>query len=290
MTDLFPTAERLTRPVAYSMLPCTVLDAKDGKWQDRKRLWKAMGIRSEVGREGNLLKMSKVVSLGDDKDTSIFDPVLCELLYRWFAHGQVVDPFAGGSVRGVVASLLGLDYWGCDLRMEQCLSNEEQAHLLCSDHFPRWRCGDSKVEVLEAPAADFVFSCPPYGDLEQYSDDPADLSTMEWPVFLDVYRTIIANTLARLKPNRFACFVVGDFRDGDGNYRNFVSETIKAFQDEGVMLFNEIILATVVGSTSMRVTKQFTHSRKMGKTHQNVLVFCKGDPELAAEALCAAVG
>jgi hypothetical protein len=38
--------------------------------------------------------------------TSIFDPVLCEIAYRWFcpSGGTVLDPFAGGSVRGIVAS------------------------------------------------------------------------------------------------------------------------------------------------------------------------------------------
>ena len=38
--------------------------------------------------------------------TSIFDPVLCELAYRWFCPpgGTVLDPFAGGSVRGIVSS------------------------------------------------------------------------------------------------------------------------------------------------------------------------------------------
>ncbi|MGB3315839.1 MAG: DNA methyltransferase, partial [Albidovulum sp.] len=40
--------------------------------------------------------------------TSIFDPVLCEIAYRWFCPqgGTVLDPFAGGSVRGIVASQL----------------------------------------------------------------------------------------------------------------------------------------------------------------------------------------
>lgn len=36
------------------------------------------------------------------------------------------------------------------------------------------------------------------------------------------------------------------------------------------------------GSASMRVTKQFESGRKMAKTHQNVLVFCKGDWKKAA--------
>jgi len=50
--------------------------------------------------------------------TSIFDPVLTELCYRWFSPrgGQILDPFAGGSVRGIVASALGREYTGIELR------------------------------------------------------------------------------------------------------------------------------------------------------------------------------
>ena len=46
--------------------------------------------------------------------TSIFDPVLCEVIYNWFApeKGIVFDPFAGGSVRGAVAEMLGRHYIG----------------------------------------------------------------------------------------------------------------------------------------------------------------------------------
>lgn len=47
--------------------------------------------------------------------TSIFDPVLCELAYSWFCplDGKVLDPFAGGSVRGIVAAYLGRGIcWG----------------------------------------------------------------------------------------------------------------------------------------------------------------------------------
>ena len=49
-------------------------------------------------------------SAATQSGTSIFDPVLCELAYRWFCPpgGVVLDPFAGGSVRGIVASKLGL--------------------------------------------------------------------------------------------------------------------------------------------------------------------------------------
>src|SRR5262245_16475161 len=53
--------------------------------------------------------------------TSIFDPVLCEMAYRWFTPpgGLVLDPFAGGSVRGIIASMLGRRYVGIDLSATQ---------------------------------------------------------------------------------------------------------------------------------------------------------------------------
>ena len=272
-----PVAERFTLP------PFTILDARSGAWQERKRAWLSMGFRSEVGRLENSLGMSDAASLGE-KDTSIFDPVAVELAVRWFSPvgGQVVDPFAGGSVRGIVAGCLGRQYWGCDLRAEQVAANEVQSEDIAPAVRPVWICGDSMETLADAPAADFVFSCPPYGDLERYSDDPRDLSAMDWHAFVAAYKRIILRAVGKMKPDTFACFVVGDFRDGRGFYRNFVSETIDGFEQAGARLYNEAILATAIGSASMRVTKQFEASRKMAKTHQNVLVFCKGDPRTAA--------
>ena len=217
--------------------------------------------------------------------TSIFDPVLCELAYTWFCPpgGAVLDPFAGGSVRGIVAAVLGRHYTGVDLRPEQIEANEAQAQAITPDNLPRWIVGDSR-EVMPDEQFDLVFSCPPYADLEVYSDDPRDISTMSYPAFLSAYRDIVAGAVQRLRLDRFACFVVGDVRDKTGMYRNFVSDTIAAFQDAGAKLYNEAILVTAVGSLPIRVGKQFESGRKLGKTHQNVLVFVKGDPRRATQA------
>jgi tRNA1(Val) A37 N6-methylase TrmN6 len=96
---------------------------------------------------------------------------------------------------------------------------------------PSYIVGDSNI-VLDTitDKFDFVYSCPPYYDLEQYSDDPNDLSNIDsYDEFLRSYRSIIAKSCALLKDDRFACFVVGDIRDKNGFYRNFVSDTTKAF-------------------------------------------------------------
>jgi DNA modification methylase len=364
--DLFgnPIEPKRSGKIADNFLvpPFSVLNAREGWWQERKRAWLAYGIKSEVGRGGvggpgrsigqDLMKGengtfssndasprgsarpacdyrnrergdgegrpilnatythkpdpgltwvggnrsweeldegSRKILAASSSGTSIFDPTLTELAYRWFCPpgGQILDPFAGGSVRGIVAVLLGYRYWGCDLRQEQIQANEQQALDITPDAPPIWVCGDSIERIADdAPEADFIFTCPPYGDLERYSDDPRDLSTMDYHAFIFAMRRIVLACYAKLRQDRFACFVVGDFRDKrTGFYRNFVSDTIDCFKRCGFELYNEAILITAVGSLPIRITSQFKSSRKLGKTHQNVLVFVKGDPRRATVAI-----
>ena len=210
---------------------------------------------------------------------SIFDPVLAEVLYRWFAvpNGNVIDPFAGGCVRGVMASFCGLDYTGVDIRQEQIDANVTAALNLCNEHLPAWTCGDSaNIDQLAPGAYDLLFSCPPYADLEKYSDNEKNISNMPYDKFLEAYRGIINKSCAMLKENRFAVFVVGEVRDNNGAYRNFIGGTIQAFLDAGLRYYNEIIYITPAGSLPLRVNSMWK-TRKVGKTHQNVLVFYKGD-------------
>ncbi|MNM87947.1 DNA methylase [compost metagenome] len=279
----------------FMVPPFSTLNARDAAWHERKKAWLALGIQSELGRDAPAYASAsdhqKAGGPATQHRTSVFDPVLCELAYRWFcpAGGLVLDPFAGGSVRGIVAARLGRQYVGMELRPEQVEANRGQLGLLQpEDPAPAWHVGDSRQigRRLADVEADFVFSCPPYADLERYSDDPADLSTMDYPAFLTAYREVIAGAVGQLKPDRFACFVVGDVREkrGTGVYRNFVADTIEAFIDAGAQLYNEAILLTAYGSLPIRAGKQFAASRKLGKTHQNVLVFVKGDWKRAVAA------
>jgi len=297
--------------------PFSVLNAREGEWQARKRAWIACGIESEVGRgedsspggaprpacdysnkergDGAGRPIKKALTfrganspedfMGNERiqrggGTSIFDPVLCELMYAWFCPkgGQIVDPFAGGSVRGIVAALMGRAYYGIELNQKQIDANKEQREKICPDvKTLEWIYGDALKKLKDAPDADFIFSCPPYGNLEKYSDDPSDISTMEYPEFITAYKRIIRRSIRKLKPNCYACFVVGDFRDKKtGNYYGFVADTIKIFQECGAELYNDAILVTCVGSLPIRAGRQFEAGRKLGKTHQNILIFKKG--------------
>lgn len=290
--------------------PMSILDRRSGEWQDRKRAWLRLGIRSEVGRADGLIYAAaadptsvsgklrhneragwkdSVTAAHHDYSggTSVFDPVVCELVYRWFSApgARVLDPFAGGSVRGVTASTLARDYLGIDLRDEQVEANREQSHL-GSTITPHWIAGDSRhLDRLLDPGyeADLVFSCPPYADLEVYSDDPADLSTMRYGAFVTAYRDIITAATARLRPDRFAAWVISDVRDQrTGAYRGLVADTIRAFRDAGLELHNDAILVDQIGTSALRAERPFVTTRKLTRTHQHVLVFIKGDAKRAA--------
>ena len=209
-------------------------------------------------------------------------PYLQNILLRTFNDEKIIiiiyDCFAGGSVRGIVAEKLGFKYTGIDLRDEQIEANKINADEIGVE--PTWYCDDSLNvdKYLKDGSIDMIFSCPPYADLEVYSDDEKDLSTMEYDKFREVYTEIIKKACNKLKNDRFAVFVVGEVRNKKGIYYEFVNDTIQAFKAGGMNYYNEIILANPIGTAPLRARNVFK-KRKIVKVHQNVLVFYKGNQE-----------
>lgn len=279
--DLFGE-EVITNPLLRDKFiepPFSVLDTKSGNWQRRKKQWSKIGIKSEVGRDSVVINMDTTSKKNNTASyVSIFDPALCEVLYNWFCVDgkQILDPFAGGSVRGIVANYLGYKYTGIDIRQEQVDSNREQGlEILEVNNQPQWYVGDSN-DVLNGMSKefDFVFSCPPYADLEVYSDLKGDISNMPYIEFMKAYEEIIAKSCSLLKSGGYACFVVGEVRDKKGNYIGFVPDTIKAFRKCGMNFYNEAILLNAIASASMRANGNMK-TEKLVKIHQNVLIFKK---------------
>lgn len=226
---------------------------------------------------------------GPDEGGSLFDPVLCEIMYKWFCPvgGSVLDPFAGESVKGIVASALGFAYTGIELRPEQFECNKAQADALGLK--PEYINGDSeRLNRIIRPERkfDFIFTSPPYYDLEIYSESEKDGSAFEtYEKFMVWYNTIFKQAVSHLKDNRFLAVKVGEIRDKKtGAYRNFVGDNISCFMDLGLHYYNEVILITPKGSLPIRAGKQFESGKKLAKGHQNVLIFYKGDLKKVMEA------
>lgn len=275
----------------FPIVPFSVLDARSGAWQDRKRAWLDLGITSEDGRDAGLVYQDGASPVAHhihsyQGGTSIFDPVLAELAISWFSPpgGHVLDPCAGGSVRGLVSAHLGRTYTGIDISQTQVTANEQQAARLATDQ-AEWICGDGRdTPQLTTRPADLLLTCPPYGDLERYSDDPADLSQMTPADYAAAYHALLTTAASLLRPDRFAVIIVGEYRLRDGSYAGLIPQTITAMRDAGLAYHNEAVLVTPTGTTGLTLRRGFDRTRKLGKTHQNVLVFVKGSAEHAATA------
>lgn len=268
----------------FIIMPQTIFDARQGVWQNRKKEWLDTGIKSEIGREENVL-ISKNLNVRKLNGTSIFDPVLCEVCYKWFTpyqNAKIIDPFAGGSVRGIVAERLGFEYTGIDLRKEQIDANYNNAKEIGIDTDKiNWICDNSLNvdEHIEDGTADLLFTCPPYFDLEVYSENEGDISNMDYEEFSEAYTTILKKFANKLKDNRFAIVVISDVRDKKGYYRDLTGLTKQAFAESGAHFYNDIILINTLGGLAMTARRKMNSSRKVIRHHQNVLVFFKGNPK-----------
>ena len=297
MTDLFGTlaipdvGSGAPLEAEFVEPPFSTLDRRSRRWRARGAKWRALGIRSEKGRPDELLRLSPGMHIkAREGGTSIFDPVVCELVYRWYTRegDYVLDPFAGGSVRGIVAACLGRSYLGIDLRPEQVEANRRQAdEIATGDYRPQWVVGDADDLPGLCPEvqADLIFTCPPYHDLEVYSDDPADLSAMPWEDFEAVYRRVIDHAARALAPDRFMAIVVGDVRDRRGIYRGLPWLTIDAMRSAGVDLYQDAVLIDPHGSLQMIAPRTMRATRKLTRLHQYLIVGVKGDPRRAADRL-----
>ncbi len=283
----------------YVVPPFSILNTITQAWQKRKDRWEDLGIDSAKGRDvkrNNALPVNTFSARGAEakeaERTSTFDPVVCEIIYKWFTRNKphksvILDPWAGGSVRGIVANALGLNYIGIDLSETQIITNytqlDEFVHKYGEIGTTEWIAGDSVgvLDLVGEQKFDLIFTCPPYYNLEKYSNDPRDLSNLKtYDEFVDKYSLTLHRCSYVLKEDRFAVIVVSEVRDPKtGEYYGLVPDTIKIMQDAGFRYYNELILENNIGSLPIRAPKYFDRSRKIGRQHQNILVFYKGDPQ-----------
>ena len=296
----------------FGVPPFSILDTRQGYWQERKRTWRAIINDNGESREGTLRqdaaindpafyrkKESKEKELGRaltkkefetdfyepldnylTSGVSLLDPVLAEILCQWFGRvgGKYFDCFAGDTVLGYVAAYLGNEFVGIELRDEQAQLNNDRVQQFGG--LARYICDDGRNVQNHVPknSQDFLFSCPPYFDLEVYSNLPNDASNQStYSDFIAILCDAFVAACACLKENSFAAIVVGDVRDPKGAYYGFPDDIKRIFAQAGLCLYNELILVEVSGNGAIRAAQQMK-GRKVVKTHQNVLIFYKGDP------------
>lgn len=258
--------------------PFSVLNTMDEKWQQRKRKW------LEITGDLTETKEKVLAGGGDNLITKInngssnFDPVLAEIILKWFnlPGGHVLDPFGGEQTKGVVCGELGYKYTAVEFRKDQCDLNTVKTSTYDGVQYYH---GDSNniATIIPIREFDICFTSPPYYDLEIYSaEDMSGLGT--YSEFMRQYKNIFTQCFEMLANNRFIVVKVCEIRDKKtGEYRNFVGDNVTIFKEIGFKYYNELILLNSPGTLPLRAGKFMNATRKIGKQHQNLLVFYKGN-------------
>jgi DNA modification methylase len=291
MRDLFGNeiTEKKNLSDWFIVPPFSILNSASRDWQEKKKKW-MLRINDKAQARINTLSMKAKSGIGlkqgiefmaiKGNTTSVLDPVMSEIILSWFSCDNhiVFDPFAGDAVFGFVSAYKGRKFRGIELRREQVEFNQTLIDELNTDAIYYCDSSENMDNYIKDESVDFIFSCPPYADLEIYSDLPNDLSNMEYDDFFKTISKILTNTYRKLKENRFAVIVIGEVRHKTtGEYLGLVPNIINIMRDAGYKYYNEIILQTPIGNLHMRAGRYMNANRKIGKMHQNILVFYKGD-------------
>jgi DNA modification methylase len=205
---------------------------------------------------------------------SVFNPHLTQMIISAYCPlgARIYDPFGGGGTRGYMATKMGHKYHGVEIREEEVerIKNQMVDWGISFDIV----LGDS-AEYKPTEKFNFALTCPPYYDLELYSELDNDLSNAgSYDDFLSMYKKVIQNVYDCLEDNSFAVFVVGNFRDETGKLVHFNGDTIRIAEEIGFVLWDEIIWQGASNVALTRVGK-FEVNRKSVRMHEYVIILKK---------------
>ena len=241
----------------------------------RVRDWRR--LTGETGHSG-----TRNESFREDHDSlytgshSVFPAPLMEMIIVRYAGergSHILDAFAGGPPRGLVSGIMGHLYTGIEIRQEQIDENEKLLRDLKINgvHYIN---GDGRFLDIDG-SFDCAISCPPYHDLEVYSDRGDDLSNLgsyaefNASIFLSAH-----NHFRLMKPGAFVCWVVGLFRDKSGELIDFPAHTVENFREAGFIYWQHIILSKNFASAAVRAGNSWK-GHKLVPRFENLLIFRK---------------
>lgn len=267
--DLFGEQhKRLSMSDRIGFLPISIWKPN---WEIVKTLKALVGdageTRSLVGKKMQLL--------GSKYTTSIFNPHLAQMILSAYCptKAKIYDAFAGGGTRGFIASSMGHDYLGVEIRPEEVERIERQQVELRTPF--TIKCDDSRFYPIDEGVYDFSYSCPPYYDLEVYSTIDGDMSNVStYGEFLSMLKQSLEVTYKGLKSGALCIWVVGNFRKNDGSLRHFNGDMVRLGEEVGFKLWDELIFWGASDVAASR-SGQFIANRKSVRVHEYIVIFKK---------------
>lgn len=214
---------------------------------------------------------------GQRIQTSILPAEIVEFFAKYYAEaGQVyVDPFMGHGIRMQVAKVLGMHYYGNDICREY-VAYIEAVRSKIDDGTTTISVnrGDARsLDAIPDGIGDFVFTSPPYWDLEFYDDSPEQLGIGHtYEEFLAGMEEVARALLRKVKPSAYVVINVNDFRR-DGRFYAYHADTIALFVRAGWAVHDTWIVEGLVGGLPKVFAVDKNASRIAPKLHEYAIVF-----------------
>ena len=206
---------------------------------------------------------------------SKFSYGLAEFVVRyWSEEGDLIlDPFMGWGVRGAVATMLGRSYWGYEVSPTMFDKTRRFLNIDGVKEKIELVMGDG-LKLEQGPdAADLIFTCPPYWNLEKYESVPrqiSDCSTYE--EFLAMLSKGFEKYNEVLKKGKFCVFVVSDFRK-DG-FKLLHRDVIGMAEKVGLKIW-DILISVRKNPFVWKQIARCDKQRYTSNSHEYILVFRK---------------
>jgi len=274
--------ERVDFMSTYGMIPYSIWESDDPKFSNPI-------LKYLKERQGKSTRENTLKSFGGAGEntaytatTSYFNPKLCKMVYSSYCpkNGTIFDPFSS-VVRPYVAKILDYNYTGCEVRKDECdkINNILNTNALFET---------SEVNVLNMDCREFesdkkfdlIFTCPPYWNLETYSEQDNDMSAISnYADFLVEMGRVYSKCSSLMYEESYCCFVVADFRDYSEGRKlinrlvPFVSDMIRCGEDAGLSLYDKVIIKKPMGTAPSRL--KLWNKRKTVRIHEELLIFKK---------------
>jgi len=254
----------------YGYLPTSVWNFKKGS-----------ALRMIIGNlHGPTLRRSEDAKYLPGLKQSSFNPDLAKrIIEYWSKEGDlIVDPFAGHSTRMLVAKICGRRYIGYEIGpnahkalLDALNQRQLSFHVDCPTEII---LGDGcQMNELKDSSADFIFTCPPFWNIEVYEDVPGELSHCKtYEEFLERIQIASDNCYRVLKSGKFMAWVVADFRK-DG-FRIFHRDCLNIFEKSGFIPWDIVINVLQSPFAWAQIAKCERH-KYTSKIHEYILIVKK---------------
>lgn len=212
---------------------------------------------------------------------SMFPREINEQLLKFYTHKKdiIFDPMAGHSSRMEATYKLGRHYIGYDISHEFMEFNRKIKKELLKDNPDNIQITlkeqDSRTIDEPDDSVDFIFTSPPYWNLEWYGDEEEQLGNLSYDDFMKDITDIYKQCFRILKPGKFCIINVNDFRKG-GEYYSYHVDTVNALKSAGFKQFDMVIMRY---KNAMRkcFPNQILEEKLMPKIFEYLIIMMKPD-------------